>query len=101
MEEYFLNLAAIVAITILVTETLENMFDTDGFATQALSWGTGVVITLFGWWMGYGFLADVEVWYSALLWGIGASLAANGVFDIPVAKKIVKAVIGFLAKIFK
>ncbi len=97
MEEYFLNLAAIVAATVTVTEFIKNLIGTDNFASQAVSWLTGIVITMIGWWAGFGFLAEVEVWYSALLWGIGASLAANGVFDVPIIKEVIKAIV----KLFK
>lgn len=94
MEDYFISLTAIVAATVAVTEAIKNILKLDGFASQAVSWLTGIVLVLIGWAAGFGFLAEVEAWYIAFLWGAGASLAANGVFDVPVIKKIVKAIVG-------
>jgi hypothetical protein len=79
----FATFAALTAVIPLATEFLKRILFKDGaggFAVQLLSWITGIVLTLFGWWLGLGFLSDMSLWM-ALLYGLGASLAANGVFD--------------------
>jgi hypothetical protein len=79
--EIFQTFAALVAGIPLVVEFLKNVFNNPtGWGARIISWGTGLALSAFGWWLGLGIFSEV-VWYNALLIGFGASLAANGVFD--------------------
>jgi hypothetical protein len=51
-----------------------------GAWVQVFSWVVGIVITLVVRLLNLGFLDGLSIWL-ALLYGIGACLAANGVFD--------------------
>jgi len=51
-----------------------------GLGVQIFSWVIGILITMAGWALNLGFLDGLSVWM-ALLYGAGASLAANGVYD--------------------
>lgn len=80
-ESIFLTFAALVAGVVVIIEAVKKgLPGMKGIATQVFSWGVGVLLCFFGWWMGLGFLAGLE-WWVVLLYGIGASLAANGFAD--------------------
>lgn len=89
--EVFTTFVTLVAVIPVVTEFLKNAFKVNGgtpkFLIQLLSWGTGILLTMFGWWFSLGFLAGLE-WYYALLYGFGASLASNGVADTKIIQWI-------------
>jgi len=89
--EAFATFAALVGVIPIVTEFLKRILGanstTPNALIQTLSWVVGIVLTMFGWWFQLGFLQGIE-WYSALLWGFGASLAANGVADTKIIQWI-------------
>jgi len=90
----FETFAALAAVIPIVTEILKGWIKPPpGFWTQFLSWVTGLVITFVVWIAGVGFLAGMS-WWMMLIYGFGASLAANGIFDIGFIEKI----IGFFKK---
>ncbi|MDR1381767.1 MAG: hypothetical protein LBJ47_09870 [Tannerella sp.] len=79
----FTTFAMLVAVIPVVTEFVKKLLPGEngsGFWMQALSWSVGVMVTVFGWLLNLGFLSGLSIWM-ALLYGLGASLAANGVFD--------------------
>lgn len=80
----FTTFASLVAIIPVVFEFLKKLFGKSGstpnLLVQILSWVTGIAIAMFGWYFELGFLASVQ-WYWGLIYGFGASLAANGVAD--------------------
>jgi hypothetical protein len=78
----FATFAALVAVIPVVTEALKRLLfpSGKGLGVQLLSWGTGIVLTVAGWALDLGFLSGLSIWLT-LLYGAGASLAANGVFD--------------------
>ena len=86
----FVTFAALVAVIPVVTEFLKEILSIKpggGIWTQVLSWATGILLTLAGWFLDLGFLSGLSAWL-ALLYGAGASLAANGVFDTQIITAI-------------
>ena len=87
----FTTFVALVASIPVVVEFLKNLFGktkaTPDWAVQVFSWGTGIIMTMFGWFLHLGFL-DGLTWYWALIYGFGASLAANGVADTKIIEWI-------------
>lgn len=66
---------------VLLTEGLKRLFPKmEGLATQIVSWCVGVAAAMALWWLDAGFVADTA-WWVALLYGLGASLVANGIAD--------------------
>lgn len=66
---------------VLLTEFVKSFFPgMKGWVTQLVSWVVGIVCTMLLWWLDAGFVSDVS-WYIALLYGLGASLVANGIAD--------------------
>jgi hypothetical protein len=82
IEDAFVTMAALIAFIPFVVQILRNwiMPDEGGLTVQIFSWSVGIVITLAGWLAGLGFL-DGLLWWQAVLYGLGACLAANGIFD--------------------
>jgi hypothetical protein len=82
-EAAFATFAALVAVVPFVVQGIKKLIpsiESSSLWTQVVSWLTGIVITMFGWVFNLGFLNGLE-WWQALLYGLGASLAANGIFD--------------------
>jgi len=75
---------------ILIKRLAPNM---PGSVKQILSWCIGLVITAVAWFFSFGFLAGQE-WWMMLIYGLGASLAANGVFDAGFVSGIFDKILG-------
>lgn len=87
----FATFAALVAIVPFVVQALKKAIPpitNSSLAEQIVSWITGIILTMFGWFFHLGFLVDIE-WYYALLYGLGVSLAANGIFDTGIIEWII------------
>ena len=76
----FETFAALVAIIPFLTELLKKIPGVSGIVIQIVSWALGVLLALVGWKFNLGFLSGIP-WYIATLYGIGAGLVANGIFD--------------------
>lgn len=97
----FATFALLVVTTTFVTEALKRVLGkekhTPNIVIQILSWITGIMLSFFGWNFGMGFLAEL-LWYEVLLYGIGASLASNGVADTKLIENLIKAIIDGFSK---
>ena len=92
----FTTFAALVAVIPVVVELIKKLVPAITYrsiVTQIVSWIVGIAVTFAGWYFQLGFLDGIS-WQTALLYGIGASLSANGVADVG----IVQWVIGLFAK---
>ena len=77
-KDIFASLAAIVAGVPVIVEAIRGFWkDMPGWAGMALNWVLGIGICMFGWWQELGFLAGLD-WTVALMYGIGAGIAASG-----------------------
>ena len=86
--------AGFAGCVVLLTEGIKVLFPKmEGLVTQIVSWAAGLAAAMLLWWLDAGFVADVE-WYVALLYGLGASLVANGIADTG----LVQWLIGLVAK---
>lgn len=85
----FTTFAGLVAIIPFVVEGMKKIFKSiSPIVIQIISWVTGIAVTMFGWAFHLGFLNGLE-WWQALLYGLGVSLAANGIFDTGLIEWIV------------
>lgn len=90
----FTTFAGLVAIIPFVVEGMKKIFKSiSPIVIQIISWITGIVVTVFGWAFHLGFLNGLE-WWQALLYGLGVSLAANGIFDTG----LIEWIVGLFAK---
>lgn len=86
---YFATFAALVALVPIVVEAIKRVFPKiNGLWTQILSWVIGIIIVYFGWFFDLGCLVDLN-WWQTLLYGLGISLAANGIADTGIIEWIV------------
>lgn len=97
----FTTFGALVAAIPILVETLRKLLtntggkltQTEKLILQITSWVIGILLAFFGWYFGLGFLTGLP-WYYVLMYGIGASLAANGVADT----KLIKALFALFLK---
>lgn len=80
-ENIFLTFPALTAAVVFIIEAIKKFAPSmSGLVTQIVSWLIGIVICFFGWFFGLGFL-DGLPWFIVLAYGIGISLASNGIAD--------------------
>lgn len=93
IEGIFSTFIALVAFIPIAVQYLRSRFipDYSGIWVQVFSWVVGIIITLIGWILNLGFLDGLSVWL-ALLYGVGACLAANGIFDTGIITGLFKLV---------
>lgn len=79
---YFATFAGVVAVTSLITEFIKSLFKTElnSWVQRIISWILGIGLGMFAWGFGLGMFEGLD-WWQALLWGFGAGLASNGLFD--------------------
>lgn len=85
----FLALSA--AIPLIAEVVIKLIKPPSGVWTQIVSWIIGIGVTMFGWWFSLGFLSGM-LWWHALIVGLCASLAANGIWDTGLYESILKAI---------
>jgi hypothetical protein len=92
----FTTFGALVAATYGLTELYKTIKNLPKFLIQVGSWALGILLALSGWQLDLGFLAEL-LWYESALYGFGASLVANSVFD----SETVQFLITFISSLFK
>ena len=80
----FETFAALVALTAMIIPFVVEVFklipNLPSIVKQIISWLVGVIAAFVGWKLNLGFLSELQLWV-ALIYGLGAGLIANGVFD--------------------
>ena len=81
----FESFSALVALTAMIIPFFVEIFTKlipglPSLVKQIISWLIGVLAAAVGQQLNLGFLGGLS-WYIALLYGLGAGLVANGVFD--------------------
>ena len=87
----FTTFAALVAVIPVVVEFVKKLIPAithRSIVTQIVSWIVGIAVTFGGWYFQLGFLAGLT-WQTALMYGIGASLSANGIADIGIVQWLI------------
>lgn len=77
--------------TPLLTNLINSIVKLTGKAVQILSWLSGLLLALLGFYFQLGMFVEIEIW-QALLIGLSAGLISNGLFDIGLVKAILKMV---------
>lgn len=88
-DSVFNTFATLVAIIPLIVESFKKILKINSKTNNKLvlifSWFIGIAICMTIWMLGVGIFSAMK-WYEALLWGIGTSLASNGVADTKIIK---------------
>ncbi len=84
------SLAGLAALSVFATGFINGLFqNVKGWVRQIISWVVPILLAvLLGTLLNIGFLGDEPV-AIAILYGLGAGLVSNGLFDIPVVKAII------------
>lgn len=91
IEDVFQTFASLVAIIPFLTEFFKKVLGkteaSPSLAVQIFSWVVGLFLAIMGKLLGLGFLAELS-WIWVIAYGMGAALAANGVADTKIIKRI-------------
>lgn len=89
---WFGTFAGIVALGTFVAGFFNGLFKlTNGFARQFSAWVVCILLAVIGNLINLGFLAEAG-WLMTVIYGLGAGLAANGLFDTPLVYAIILAI---------
>ncbi len=95
MNLWFGSLAGIAAITTFLAATLNGLLKvTSKFIRQLVAWVVAILLLIASSVFNFGFAAEFPV-LKAVVYGVGAGLVANGMFDIPWVKAILDKVDAF------
>jgi len=88
---YVITFLAFVTAVTTLTSLIGGWFKKDGWFKQKLSWFIAVAVAMLAWVLNLG-LFDPVLWWEAILIGVCGGLVANGVFDIPALKELLKKI---------
>lgn len=86
---YFISLAALVPLVVLVAAFINKKLNLSGFLKQLVAWVVSILLCFVGWYFNLGMFAGL-VWWVVLIYGFAVGLAANGFFDIGLIQAILK-----------
>ena len=94
--KWFVSLGAFSLLVAFVATFVNGLLKViKKFPRQLVSWGVAIVLLVTTNLLNWGYAADFTIMLT-IIHGLGAGLAANGVFDIPLIKSILNALEGLL-----
>jgi len=87
---YFISLAALVPLVVLITAFINTKLNLKGFLKQFTAWVVSILLCFVGWYFNLGVFAGL-IWWVVIIYGFAVGLAANGFFDISLIQAILKA----------
>jgi hypothetical protein len=95
---WFGTLAGIAALTVFLAGVLNGLLKVSKkIVKQLVAWLIAIVLSVVANVVNMGFLAEAT-WLMTVLYGFGAGLVANGIFDVTVVKAIIAAIEAALNK---
>lgn len=92
---YFGSLAGIAALSTFLAALLNGALKvTKKFVKQLVAWLVAIILIVGANLLNYGFAAEFSI-LKSILYGLGAGLVANGIFDIPFVKVLLDTVEGW------
>ena len=89
---WFGTLAGIAALTVFVAGVVNGLLKVSkSFMKQVISWVVAIALACLANLVNLGFLAG-STWLMTLLYGFGAGLVANGIFDINIVNALILAI---------
>lgn len=86
---YFISLAALVPLVVLIAAFINTKLNLSGFFKQFVAWLISILLCFVGWYFNLGMFAGIA-WWVVLIYGFAVGLAANGFFDISLIQAILK-----------
>lgn len=98
MEQYFFSLAALVPLIVMAADFIIRWLKVeDSSLKQMISWGVSISLCLFAAWVDIGIFSGISIWQT-ILYGVGAGLVSNGIFDLGLVQMFLDFVFKFLPK---
>jgi len=89
---WFGTLAGIAALGVFLAGVVNGLFKITGkVGKQIVAWIICVVLAFIGNLINLGFLSEAT-WVITLIYGLGAGLVANGIFDVALVKAFILAI---------
>jgi hypothetical protein len=89
---WFGTLGGIAALTVFVGGVLNGLLKvTKTFVKQLVAWIVAILLAVIANLVNLGFLAG-STWLMTILYGFGAGLVANGIFDVAIVKALILAI---------
>ena len=90
MDVWFGTLAGFGAVTVFLSSVVNKLLKIEkSWVKQVLAWVVAVVLCVVGNLINFGLLADAT-WLQTVVYGLGAGLVANGIFDVSVVRLILQ-----------
>ena len=91
-QKWFVDFGAFALLTAFVATFLNGLLKVvKKWPRQLVAWGVAIILLVATDLLNWGYAADFPI-LLAIIHGLGAGLAANGVFNIPVVKAILTAI---------
>jgi len=95
---WFGTLAGIAALTVFVGGFLNGLLKvTKNVVKQLVAWVVAILLAVVANLVNFGFLAEAT-WLMTVIYGFGAGLVANGIFDVAIVKALIVAIESALNK---
>jgi len=89
---WFGTLGGIAALTLFVSGVVNGLLKvTKTFVRQLVAWVIAILLAVLANLVNLGFLAG-STWLMTILYGFGAGLVANGIFDVNIVKALILAI---------
>jgi hypothetical protein len=90
MDVWFGTLAGFAAVTVFLSGLVNKLFKISvSWAKQVVAWLVAILLCFIGNLINFGLLAEAT-WLQTLVYGLGAGLIANGIFDVAVVRLILQ-----------
>jgi hypothetical protein len=92
------SLAGVALLIPIITEFFKTAFNLDGKVIwnikvpRAISWATGIMLSMLSYYAGWGYFAELTAWYMPIIAGLGAGLVANGYFTLEMVQTVLKII---------
>jgi hypothetical protein len=97
-QEWFLSFGGVVVLTAFVAAFFNGLLKlTKGFLKQLCAWVVAIILLVGSDLVNFGYAKDFPI-LLAVIHGVAAGLASNGVFDIPFVKSILDKIEGWFVK---
>ena len=89
---WFGTFAGIAALGVFIAGFFNGLLNiSKKFTKQLVAWAVCIILASIGNLANVGFLAEAT-WLMTILYGLGAGLAANGIFDAPLVHAVILAI---------